>query len=275
MVEYPPPAQQPMYPPMPEPIVGVDVFPPQQHRRWTVLLRVILAIPHFVVLALVGIALAVVAFLGWFGALFTGALPAWAGDFLRGALAYTFRVTAYLYLLVDVYPPFSFEVNANYPVQVLYPAPTRLNRWAVFFRFILAFPILVLTSWLSSGWMVISPIIWLIMLITGRMPAAVFQATAAVFRCQVRVDAYWLMLTPTYLSQVFGDGPLPEPSAVAPPLPYTPASPTRPLLTSKAGRVLLWVILVVGILWSFFNPSPNYSHHNEPTRTNHVEWGTP
>ncbi|WP_460717200.1 DUF4389 domain-containing protein [Nocardia heshunensis] len=242
----------------PEPIVGLDVFPPEQHRRWTVLLRAILAIPQLLVLVVLGLATAVVAVIGWFGALFLGALPAWCGDFLRSTLAYTIRVLAYMYLLVDVYPPFSLDVDANYPVRVQFPAPTPLNRLAVFFRFILAIPILALSSWFSTGWTVIAVIIWLIMLITGRMPAAVFQATAAVLRTQVRTDAYWLMLTPAYLTGAFGDGPTPEPGMLPAPG-YAPASPTRPLLVSQAAKVLLWIILVLGILWSFFNPTGNYS----------------
>ncbi|APA95745.1 DUF4389 domain-containing protein [Nocardia seriolae] len=266
-------AEYPAVEPTPEPIVGLDVFPPEQQRRWTVLLRAILAVPHLLILIVIGLASAVVAFLGWFGALFTGALPAWCGDFLRATLAYTIRVLAYMYLLVDAYPPFSLDVDANYPVRVQFPAPTRLNRWAVFFRFILAIPILAFTSWLSTGWTVIAVIIWLIMLVTGRMPAAVFQATAAVLRCQVRTDAYWLMLTPTYLTQPFGDGPVPAPGEVPPPG-FVPASPTRPLLVSQAAKVLLWVILILGILWSIFNPGPDYSTDDQPTPT-HIEWPQP
>lgn len=270
MVEYPP--NQPMYaPPMPEPIVGLDVFPPERHRRWTVLLRAILVIPHVLILIVVGLATAVVSVIGWFGALFLGALPAWCGDFLRATLAYTVRIMAYMYLLVDAYPPFSFEVDANYPVRVQFPAPTPLNRWAVFFRFILAIPIMALTSWLSTGWAVIAVIIWLIMLITGRMPAMVFQATAAVLRCQVRTDAYWLMLTPAYLSQIFGDGPAPAPGTPPPPG-YVPASPTRPLLVSQGAKILLWVILVLGILWSFFSPGPDYNSDSDSVQPTQVNW---
>ncbi|MFE3191747.1 DUF4389 domain-containing protein [Nocardia sp. NPDC059240] len=260
--------------PMPEPIVGLDVFPPERHRRWTVLLRAILAIPQLLVLVILGLATAVVAVIGWFGALFLGALPEWCGDFLRSTFAYTIRVLAYMYLLVDVYPPFSLDVEANYPVRVQFPAPTRLNRWAVFFRFILAIPILALNSWMATGWTVIAVIVWLIMLITGRMPAMIFQATAAVLRCQVRTDAYWLMLTPAYLTGVFGDGPVPQPGMLPAPG-YVPASPTRPLLVSQGAKVLLWIILVLGILWNIFNPTPDFSTDTGRVEPTTVYWPTP
>ncbi|WP_067828750.1 DUF4389 domain-containing protein [Nocardia inohanensis] len=233
--------------PIQEPTVELDVFPPQQQRRWTVLLRLILAIPQLIVLWALGIAAAVVAIIGWFGALFTGALPQWAGDFLRQYVAYNARVTGYLMLLVDAYPPFKLDAGVDYPVRVWFPAPTPLNRMAVLFRFFLALPILVLSSFFASGWMVIGFVVWLIVLITGRMPGALFEATAAVLRIQLRTESYWYMLTPTYLKQIFGDGPAPTAAA---PQQYAAASPTRPLLVSQGGRILLWVILVLGILAS-------------------------
>jgi hypothetical protein len=44
----------------------------------------------------------------WFIILFTGAYPAGLYDFSVGALRWRLRVEAYLLLLVDEYPPFSF-----------------------------------------------------------------------------------------------------------------------------------------------------------------------
>ncbi|UFS96941.1 DUF4389 domain-containing protein [Nocardia huaxiensis] len=236
--------------PVPEPTVELDVFTPPTQRRWTVLIRLILAIPQLIVVWALGLAATVVAIIGWFAALFTGALPPWCGDFLRSYLAYSTRVMAYLMLMVDVYPPFTMDVAVDHPVRVWFPAPTPLNRMAVLFRFFLALPILLLTAWFVSGWMVISLILWLIVLIMGRMPDTIFQATAAVLRNQVRTESYWYMLTPTYLKGVFGDGPAPIASTDMPPG-YAAASPTRPLLVSQGARILLWVILVLGVLSSF------------------------
>lgn len=225
----------------------LDVFPPPQQRRWTVLLRLILAIPHLVVLWALSIATFFVALCGWFGALFTGRLPQWCGDFLRSYIAYLARVSGYLMLMVDVYPPFSLDTAADYPVRTWFPPPTELNRAAVLFRLILAIPILALTSWFMSGWAFISLILWLIVLITGRMPRTIFEATAAILRIQLRVDTYFYMLSPTYLKGVFGDGPEPPPGTV--PL----ASPTRPLFISQGARILMIVMLIIGILSGFAN----------------------
>lgn len=237
------PGYQPV---VPEPSVELDVFPPQEHSRWTVLLRLILIIPQAIATWFLGLAAVVVVICGWFGALFLGRLPEWCGEYLRGYYSYATRVYAYGMLLVDEYPPFAWN-PPNYPVRVIFPAPTPLNRVAVFFRLILAFPILVLSSWFTAGWSVIAFIIWLIVLITGRMPQPIFEATASVVRIQLRTNAYTNLLTPTYLKGVFGDrAPLADPNLP----PAQPASPTRPLWVSSSGRTLLIVILILGILAS-------------------------
>lgn len=236
-----------------EALVELDVFPPAQHRRWTVLLRLLLVIPQLIVLWALSIAAFVVVVCGWFGALVLGRLPAWCGEFLRGYFGYTVRVYGYAMLLVDDYPPFAWT-PPDYPVRLLFPAPTPLNRLAVLFRLILAIPILVLSSWFSTGWAIVSFILWLIVLITGRMPGAVFEASSAVLRIEMRVSAYLYLLTPAYLKGVFGD----KPAAVMAPVPGAPLtapppqSPTRPLLVSSGGRTLLIVMLILGILGSGF-----------------------
>ena len=71
------------------------------------LVKWLLAIPHYIVLAVLGIAVAVVAIVGWFVVLFTGRLPQWLFDFIVGFLRWSNRVTGYAYILVtDIYPPF-------------------------------------------------------------------------------------------------------------------------------------------------------------------------
>ena len=71
------------------------------------LVKWLLAIPHYIVLAVLGIAVAVGTVIGWFIVLVTGQLPLWLFDFIVGVLRWSNRVTGYAYILVtDVYPPF-------------------------------------------------------------------------------------------------------------------------------------------------------------------------
>jgi Domain of unknown function (DUF4389) len=66
-----------------------------------------LAIPHYIVLAFLSIAVAVCTVIAWFAILFTGRYPRGLFDFIAGVLRWTNRVVAYAFVLsTDEYPPF-------------------------------------------------------------------------------------------------------------------------------------------------------------------------
>ena len=78
--------------------------------RWLPLVKWILALPHYVVLALlwIGVLLSVLA--AWVMILVTGRYPRGLFGFVVGVLRWTLRVNAYVFLLLtDRYPPFSTE----------------------------------------------------------------------------------------------------------------------------------------------------------------------
>jgi hypothetical protein len=190
------------------PPVLVAVLPPQPQSRVSVLFRLLLAIPHYIVLYFIGIAAVVVAFLGWWGALFTGQLPQFAVTFLSGYLRWSTRLSGYTALLTDTYPPFSFDDDPEYPVRIAIPAPQRLNRAAVFFRLILAVPANFVFGVLIYGaFTLMAFFAWLITLFTGQLPVSFHLAYAAVIRYQTRFFGYFLMLTPTYPGKLYGDRP--------------------------------------------------------------------
>jgi hypothetical protein len=76
--------------------------------RWLPLVKWFLAIPHYIVLAFLWIALLVVVIIAWFAILFTGRYPRGMFDFVEGVIRWGARVVAYAFVLVtDKYPPFS------------------------------------------------------------------------------------------------------------------------------------------------------------------------
>jgi hypothetical protein len=83
------------------------VDPPGPRDRLTVAVRIVMAIPHIVVLVFVTLAWLFTTIAAWFSILFTGTYPAGLYDFGVGALRWRLRVEAYLLLMVDEYPPFS------------------------------------------------------------------------------------------------------------------------------------------------------------------------
>ena len=87
---------------------SIDIVEPTGPRnRLTVALRLLLAVPYFVVLVFVLAAWGVTTIAAWFIILFTGTYPQGLHEFGVGALRWRLRVDAYLLLLVDEYPPFS------------------------------------------------------------------------------------------------------------------------------------------------------------------------
>ena len=91
--------------------VHVDYVYPDAARdlnRWLPLVKWFLAIPHFLVLILLWIAVLVVTFIAWVAILFTGRYPRAMFDFVEGVVRWGQRVIAYSLLLVtDRYPPFT------------------------------------------------------------------------------------------------------------------------------------------------------------------------
>jgi Domain of unknown function (DUF4389) len=219
------PGSAPEYQSGPPPVL-VAVAGPAPQRRLTVLIRLILLVPHFIVLYILMLAVGVVVTLGWWGALFMGRLPLWAGSFLAGMLRWSARVIAYGLLLTDAYPPFTFDDDPTYPVRLALPEPQRLNRAAVFFRVILIIPANIVCSVVVFGsGTLMGFIAWLITLVTGRLPESFHGAFTAVVRYEVRFYAYWWMLTPTYPGGLFGDKPGIPAWADQPAAPAVPAMP--------------------------------------------------
>ena len=176
-----------------------------EQRRLTVLVRAILLIPHFVVLFFLEFAMVFVAIIGWFAALFTGRLPAWAGEYMSGVLRWVTRVNAYALLLTNRYPPFTLT-DEPYPVRPIFPPTGPLNRWAVFFRLILVIPAEIFYTIVAYGLTIpLIVITWVIVLIRGRMPASLYSVYSALVRYEIRVSGYFFMLTSEYAWGMLGD----------------------------------------------------------------------
>jgi len=88
------------------------VYPdvPRDLNRFLPLVKWLLVIPHFIVLAFLWIAVFFVVIVVWFAILFTGRYPRGIFDFVEGVVRWGQRVVAYAFTLVtDRYPPFSLR----------------------------------------------------------------------------------------------------------------------------------------------------------------------
>jgi hypothetical protein len=78
--------------------------------RWLPLVKWLLAIPHYIVLAFLYLAVLIAVIVAWFSILFTGRYPRGLFDFVAGVVRWHNRVVGYAFILVtDRYPPFSLR----------------------------------------------------------------------------------------------------------------------------------------------------------------------
>ena len=73
------------------------------------IIKAILLIPHYIIIAFLALAALVVLFIAQFAILFTGSFPAGMHGFMIGVGRWSIRITAYLMAVTDKYPPFSLN----------------------------------------------------------------------------------------------------------------------------------------------------------------------
>jgi hypothetical protein len=89
--------------------IDVDIAPASPQSRLTIFFRILLAIPAFIVLYVLGLVAQVVSVLAWFYALFTGRMNRGMRDLLAYWLRYQAQTYGYVMFLTGRYPSFSDE----------------------------------------------------------------------------------------------------------------------------------------------------------------------
>jgi len=87
----------------------LSVEPAAKLSRGLIFVKWFLAIPHYIVLLVLFIAVYVVVIIAFFVVIFTGSWPAGMRDFVVGVMRWSSRVSAYILLMTDQYPPFSLD----------------------------------------------------------------------------------------------------------------------------------------------------------------------
>lgn len=170
-----------------------------QRNRLTVFFRLILAIPHLVLLALWLLVLSFVGWIFWLIALFNGRLPDGIHNFVGRFTRYSTHVYAYTSLLADRFPPFS-GAEGSYPVDLQIDGPQKQSRLGIFFRFLLAIPAFILAYVLRLLMNVLAFVGWFYALFTGKMSEGIESLGTYALRYEAQTFGYAFLLTSKYPS---------------------------------------------------------------------------
>jgi Domain of unknown function (DUF4389) len=165
--------------------------------RLTVFFRLLLFLPHYVWLALWGIAVLFTVIANWFVTLFAGR-PADSLHRFNGAyLRYLTHVYAYLFLVSNPFPGFLGKPG-TYPVDLQIAPRERQNRWKTGFRIILAVPAGFVAGGLGGALIFVAIFGWFTGLFLGRMPLGLRNLGVFCLRYHAQASGYVWLLTDRY-----------------------------------------------------------------------------
>ena len=244
--------------------------------RWLWLVKWLLAIPHYIVLAFLWIAFFVLTVVAFFAILFTGRYPRGIFEFNVGVLRWTWRVAFYSYaaLGTDRYPPFTLDEAPDYPATLAVEYPERLSRGLVLVKWwLLAIPQYAVVGILAGAgtyaawrgedwaWGFGGGLIGLLVLFAGvallftkRYPHSIFDLVLGLDRWVARVTAYASLMTdayPPFRLDQGGEDATGAPDAASPPALADEAPAVARTGRTGAGRVVLLILGGIVALLAF------------------------
>jgi len=192
-----------------------------QPNRWLWLVKWLLLIPHYIILAFLWLAFVIVTLFAFFAILFTTRYPKGLFDFNAGVLRWSWRVSYYGYtaLATDQYPPFTLADVPDYPARLEMDHPQLLNRWLPLVKWLLAVPhYLLVGALVGSGYTLASGmengrgvaysapsligasvlIAAIALLFTTRYPTGLYDLVVGINRWSYRLVVYVALMTDRY-----------------------------------------------------------------------------
>ncbi|WIY00448.1 DUF4389 domain-containing protein [Amycolatopsis mongoliensis] len=243
--------------------------------RWLWLVKWILAVPHYLVLAFLWFAYPFVTIAAFFAILVTGRYPRPLFEFTSGVLRWSWRVQYYSYaaLGTDRYPPFTFADVPDYPARLEIAYPEKLSRGLVLVKWwLLAIPHFIVVGLFVGGgsWLVLRAgggddtfnwaagglvgvlvlVAGVVLLVTGRYPRPIFDFVLGMDRWVLRVAAYVSLMTDEYPpfrldmggAEAGHEPPHPQPHAQPHPV------PTGSWTAGRIVAVVSGAVLVLGAM---------------------------
>jgi hypothetical protein len=211
----------------------------EQRSRLTTFFRIILVIPHLVVVAVWGFLAFFAVIAAWFALVITARYPQALYDFIAGLMRYSTAVHGYFALLTDEYPPFSADTD-DFPVHLKIPPPRpEYNRLHAAFRLITAIPPYIIAYAMQIVWEIGALLAWFAIVVLGKQPKGLQDMIVLGLSYQQRAYTYILLLTekwPSFLDQEGGTLEGPADDSGLPPAPATSPAPAAPEAPGGASR---------------------------------------
>ncbi len=187
------------------PITFSTAPPLSPSRFWAIpiigiLVKVIILIPHFIVLYFLGIVVGVSHLLIWIWVLFGGQYPGWGFGLNAGYVRWIMRLQAFVYGLSDGYPAFSMDA----PGDVYIERPESSSRfWAIpiigiLVKCVLLIPHVIVLYALSIAVSACQLVIWIWVLFGGVYPGWASTLVGGTVTWTARVYSFGLGLTDRY-----------------------------------------------------------------------------
>jgi hypothetical protein len=183
--------------------LNYDVQYPEKLNRWLnnpflIWIKWIFAIPHLAILYALGAVANIIVIIAFFAILFTKKYPKGLHDIVANYLRWQSNVYAYLFMLRDEYPPFSWDAG-KYPVTFETTYEPEMGRFAPIYKWILVIPNVLVLFLLA----IVAIVVWLIagfaILFTGKFPRGMFDFLVGVGRWSHRANMYaFLLMTDKY-----------------------------------------------------------------------------
>ena len=186
-------------PPSPDYPVRLEIDRQERYSRLLPFVKWLLAIPHLLVLVFLYIGVFFAGIAAFFAVLFTGRYPAGIFKFVAGTIRWTYRVSAYAFLLTDAYPPFSLDAEPGYPVRMEVEHPEKIANWRPLVQWLLVVPYYFIAYILTTIWFYLIVVIsFFAILFTGKYPQALFDFSVVAQRWNLRSTAYMFFMTGKY-----------------------------------------------------------------------------
>jgi Domain of unknown function (DUF4389) len=207
--------------------------------RLTAFFRLLLAIPHYLWVSLIGTIVALLVVVNWFILLVVARTPKGLHDFVAGYIRYTAQLEAYLLLAANPYPSFYPIGDDDYPFTLEIGPRAQQNRLKTLFRLLLAIPAMLLSATLLVGGaraggygfglaFSVAFVLWWVAVFLARVPRGLRDLIAYCVGYSAQVAAYLLLVTDRY--------PYAGPNAFVPPREDEMPHPVRVAVTDDRRR---------------------------------------